>query len=142
MNRIFSIKKALFFLIIPALFVSCEISFDGDFFDYDLRGTWVSTYGEEVKISMDTIKITPSYYYAVSVLEGFTTGYLLEGYSEKLSEGSYREHRGNLIIKDMGNWRSVPYLLWKEPHTGTVLLTIGDLPGNYTPGNYTTFEKQ
>jgi hypothetical protein len=145
MDCSFSMKKVLFFLVVPALFLSCEINIDGDYFDYDLRGTWVSinsnppyyyTYNNKLEISMDTIKIT-TYSYSVPALGGFTCGYLLEGYSEKLSEASYREHSGNLLIKDMGSWRSVPYLLWKEAgYTGRVLLTIGDSPGR------TTFEKQ
>jgi hypothetical protein len=62
---------------------------------------------------------------------------MLEGYSEKLFDGSYQEHSGSIFIKDKGRWQSAPYLLWNEAgYSGKALLTIGD-----TWGDCTTFEK-
>jgi hypothetical protein len=115
-------KKWLFFLVVPAFFVSCGDSWlsgsgnNSSHFSYDFVGTWESTstsffdYGGTLEIGYSKITISGySGYGSSAPFAEFTKDVPLEGYSEE----------GKIFIKDRGSWQAgLPCTLWEDAERG------------------------
>ncbi|GHV80153.1 hypothetical protein AGMMS49944_19440 [Spirochaetia bacterium] len=141
MLKKYSMKPGIgIFALVLLIFSGC--GWDGtavENFDYDLRGTWVSTrtlgwWETEGKgklvITYDTITITGS---VLPFSTGYTKGVELEGYSEETSSDGVTE-RGTLFFKDIGGLKSVPYELLHAAHED--VLAVGTVP------NLETFKRE
>jgi hypothetical protein len=125
-------------MLVFALFISgCKWDGNGsppEKFDYDLQGTWTATErplakGEtagKLVIGYDTITITGS---VLPFNAGYTKGIELKGYSEA-AESDRDTTRGTLFVKDKGEVKNVPYMLWSAAKED--ILTLGTAPNDET----------
>jgi hypothetical protein len=118
------VKKIVFYIAVSlALFVvSCDmdLSDSGQYFEYDLRGTWRSTEpyfpnGELIiEYSRITVKGYNAYWSPDNALKNITSGIPLEGYSIKGEVIDKTKKEGEIFIYDRGSLQEgIPYTYWE-----------------------------
>jgi len=117
------VKKIVFYIavLLALLVVSCDmdLSDSGQYFEYDLRGTWRSTgtflYHGELIINYSSIIVNGyNIQFDDNLFKNITPGVSLEGYSVKGESVNKTSRKGEIFIYDSGSLQDgIPYLYWE-----------------------------
>ena len=118
-------KKIVFYIagLVALLVVSCDmdLSDSGQYFEYDLRGTWRSTgsynFYRELIIEYSNITFNGYniYWVADNIFKDITPGVSLKGYSVKGETIDKSSRKGEIFIYDRNSLQEgIPYLYWEN----------------------------